>query len=35
MIRTGLLEHFAEDVRGTPAVALLEVAAHGRGAQLG
>ena len=30
-----LLEHFAEDVRGTPAVALLEVAAHGRGAQLG
>jgi hypothetical protein len=29
-----LLEHFAEDVRGTPAVALLEVAAHGRGAQL-
>ena len=30
-----ILEHFAEDVRGTPAVALLEVAAHGRGAQLG
>ena len=30
-----LLEHFAEDVRGTPAIALLEVAAHGRGAQLG
>ena len=29
-----LLEHFAEDVRGTPAIALLEVAAHERGAQL-
>jgi hypothetical protein len=29
-----LLEHFAEDVRGTPAIALLEVAAHERGAEL-